>query len=254
MEEEQARRVKELSALSGDEIERRVAVSNKLTECAERATSITQTNQGADTPSLSLIHSLSLTHSLSLSLTHPLTHSLTHPLSLTQPTLTHSPTLTYSSTHSHSLTHSLTHPLSHSLSFSPLAGSRRHAFLCRHQESGEDIAEFVANLKRLIVPCNYSVEFQKTILRDRFVCGLVNESTRKRLLTEENKLTFEEAIAIAIAVEKATTQARLMKAESKTSCTSSTSSISQFLRRSKTVPYLLQMWRSTSCNCLQIHP
>ena len=73
----------------------------------------------------------------------------------------------------------------------------------------------MANLKRLIVPCNYSVEFQKTILRDRFVCGLANESTRKRLLTEENKLTFEEAIAIAIAVEKATTQARLMKAESK---------------------------------------
>ena len=91
----------------------------------------------------------------------------------------------------------------------------RYAFLCRHQEPEEDIAEFVANLKRLIVPCNYSVEFQKTILRDRFVCGLANESTRKRLLTEENKLTFEEAIAIAVAVEKATTQARLMKADSK---------------------------------------
>ena len=89
----------------------------------------------------------------------------------------------------------------------------RYAFLCRHQEPGEDIAEFVANLKRLIVPCNYSVEFQKTILRDRFVCALADESTRKRLLTEENKLTFEEAIAIA--VEKATTQARLMKADSK---------------------------------------
>ena len=50
----------------------------------------------------------------------------------------------------------------------------RYSFLCRHQEPGEDIAEFVANLKRLIIPCNYSVEFQKAILCDRFVCGLAN--------------------------------------------------------------------------------
>ena len=56
----------------------------------------------------------------------------------------------------------------------------------------------MANLKRLIVAYNYPVEFQKTILRDKFVCVLANESTRKRLLTEENKLTFEQAIAIGV--------------------------------------------------------
>ena len=91
--------------------------------------------------------------------------------------------------------------------------SERYTFHCRSQEPDESIVDFVANLKKLIVGCHYAVEFQSTILRDRFVCGLAYESTRKRLLTEDNDLTFEKAVDIAVSVEKASFQARQMKSD-----------------------------------------
>ena len=57
--------------------------------------------------------------------------------------------------------------------------SERYSFHCRRQEAGENITDFVANLKKLIVGCNYPAEFQATILRDRFVCGLVYDPLEK---------------------------------------------------------------------------
>jgi hypothetical protein len=95
--------------------------------------------------------------------------------------------------------------------------SERYSFHCRCQEAGENIADYVANLRKLIFGCNYPVEFQSTILRDRFVCGLTHESTRKRLLTENNDLTFEKAVDIAVGVEKACLHARQMKPDNKSS-------------------------------------
>ena len=43
-------------------------------------------------------------------------------------------------------------------------------------------------------------------LRDRLVCGLRNEQTQKRLLSERN-LTFDRAVDISVAVETATRDA-----------------------------------------------
>ena len=89
--------------------------------------------------------------------------------------------------------------------------SERYSFHCRCQEVDESLTDYVASLTKLIVRCDYQQEFQATLLRDRFVCGLFNESTRKRLLTEDDKLTLERALEIAISVEKAGLQARQMK-------------------------------------------
>ena len=89
--------------------------------------------------------------------------------------------------------------------------SERYSFHCRCQEPQETIADFVVSLKKLIIRCGYTVEFQPIVLRDRFVCGLLHESTRKRLLTESDDLTFDRAVEIATLVEKATTQAKHMK-------------------------------------------
>ena len=58
----------------------------------------------------------------------------------------------------------------------------------------ESLTDYVASLTKLIVRCAYQQEFQATLLRDRFVCGLFSESTRKRLLTEDDKLTLERAL------------------------------------------------------------
>ena len=69
--------------------------------------------------------------------------------------------------------------------------SERYGFHCRCQKPDETITDFVAGLRKLIIRCSYDRGFQETFLRDRFVCGLAYESTRKRLLTEDNTLTFE---------------------------------------------------------------
>ncbi len=86
--------------------------------------------------------------------------------------------------------------------------SERYSFHCRCQESDESLPDFVASLMKLIVRCDYESRIQQILVRDRFVCGLTNESTRKRLLTEEDTLTLERALEIAISVEKATVQAK----------------------------------------------
>lgn len=88
--------------------------------------------------------------------------------------------------------------------------AERHTFQSRYQRAGESITDFAVELKRLTIPCKYEDVTLRVTLRDRFVSGLLRESTRKRLLTEENDLTFERAVEIADSVEKAVLQARQM--------------------------------------------
>ncbi len=82
--------------------------------------------------------------------------------------------------------------------------SERYSFHCRCQEPGESLTDFVVGLTRLIVRCGYDNAFQPILVHvhDRFVCGLQNESTRKRLLTEDDALTLEKAFEIATSVQK----------------------------------------------------
>ena len=72
----------------------------------------------------------------------------------------------------------------------------------------------MVNLRKLIVPCNYDSAFQDTVLRDRFVSGLVHESTRKRLLVEKDDITFMRTTEIAYNLETASVQARQMQGKS----------------------------------------
>ena len=58
---------------------------------------------------------------------------------------------------------------------------------------------------------------QSILLRDRFVCGLAHEAIRKRLLMEDNDLTFDRAVEIATSVERASVQARQIKCRTKVS-------------------------------------
>ena len=88
--------------------------------------------------------------------------------------------------------------------------AERYRLNCRRQRENESIADFVADLKRLIVPCKYPADTQDMILRDRFVFGLLSESTRKRLLTEKDDTTFSTAVEIASSLETATVHAKQM--------------------------------------------
>eukprot|EP00731_Ephydatia_muelleri_P019872 Em0012g697a len=78
------------------------------------------------------------------------------------------------------------------------------------QKESESIAQFVAELRRLAVHC----EFEGTLeimLRDRLVCGVCDPQLQKRLLAER-QLTFSKALELAQAFESAESSSRDIQA------------------------------------------
>jgi hypothetical protein len=69
------------------------------------------------------------------------------------------------------------------------------------QRDDENINTYVAEIKKLSEHCEFGTALNDS-LRDRFVCGLYNESIQKRLLVETS-LTFEKALKLAVAMETA---------------------------------------------------
>ena len=65
----------------------------------------------------------------------------------------------------------------------PLVITERINFHKRSQLAGESVKEFAAELRRLMIHCDFAGHLDET-LRDRFLCGLKNETIQKRLLTE----------------------------------------------------------------------
>ncbi len=92
----------------------------------------------------------------------------------------------------------------------PLVIAERHRFYTRSQGANESVLEFVADLRRLAITCDFG-DFLNQALRDRFVCGLREETVQRRLLTEEN-LTLTRALEIAQAKEAASKNVRGLKA------------------------------------------
>ena len=68
----------------------------------------------------------------------------------------------------------------------PIVIAERFRFHRRDQAAGESIGDYVVELRRLTAHSQFeaTTDYLEEALRDRFVCGLKNESTRKRLLTE----------------------------------------------------------------------
>ena len=96
----------------------------------------------------------------------------------------------------------------------PIVIAERYRFHRREQKAGESIAEYVAELRRLTTHCKFedTVDYLEESLRDRFVCGLRTEGTKKRLLTEK-KLTFASAVELAQSLETASKDAQQQKEE-----------------------------------------
>jgi len=77
----------------------------------------------------------------------------------------------------------------------------RFHFHRRSQAVGENIAEYVAELRRLSTDCQFGAYLEEA-LRDRLVCGICSEAIQRRLLTQ-SELTFDEALKIAQGMEAA---------------------------------------------------
>ncbi|UYV64879.1 K02A2.6-like, partial [Cordylochernes scorpioides] len=77
----------------------------------------------------------------------------------------------------------------------------RFIFQKMDQKSGETISKYIIRLKEQAQRCNFG-DFLQESLRDRFVGGIIDTSTQKKLLQEEG-LTFEGALDIALSAESA---------------------------------------------------
>ena len=91
--------------------------------------------------------------------------------------------------------------LSDHFSDKPIVIAERFVFYQRFQKQGESVSDFVAELRKLAFTCEFG-DFLDQALRDRFVCGLNNSQTQRKLLTMKD-LTFKTAIETSIAAEVA---------------------------------------------------
>ena len=77
----------------------------------------------------------------------------------------------------------------------------RFQFHQRQQQPGETAAMFLAELRKMAVPCEFGNALDES-LRDRLVCGLANAAHQKRLLSE-GELSLDKALLIAQSLEMA---------------------------------------------------
>ena len=85
------------------------------------------------------------------------------------------------------------------LSPPPLEIAEIYRFHCRRQQPGESIRDFQAQLRAQVDHCNFG-DFRDKAIRNQLVCGMLCETTRRRLLCEKD-LTLVTCINIATAHE-----------------------------------------------------
>uniref|UniRef100_A0A8C5QT05 Gypsy retrotransposon integrase-like protein 1 n=2 Tax=Leptobrachium leishanense TaxID=445787 RepID=A0A8C5QT05_9ANUR len=78
---------------------------------------------------------------------------------------------------------------------------QRYKFNSRTRHTGEKVADYVAELKKLAQYCEYGPTLPQ-MLRDRLVCGVNDDRMQRRLLSEVD-LTFEKALTMCLAMESA---------------------------------------------------
>lgn len=93
----------------------------------------------------------------------------------------------------------------------PLLIAERFRFYKRNQEEGETVTMFVAALRKLAEHCEFKEDSLNDAIRDRLVCGLRNEATQRKLLTESN-LTLARAVEISVSMEMAAKEAQQLSA------------------------------------------
>ena len=69
----------------------------------------------------------------------------------------------------------------------PLVIGERFRFYQRSQKAGESIGDFIVDLRRLSMNCEFG-DFLDQALRDRFVCGVRSEGLQKKLITEAQEI------------------------------------------------------------------
>ena len=92
----------------------------------------------------------------------------------------------------------------------PILIAERFHFYQRNQDAGESISAYLASLRRLASTCKFG-DFLEDALRDRLVCGMLNESIQKVLLTKED-LTLSKAVSVSQGMEAAALKSKELHA------------------------------------------
>ena len=71
----------------------------------------------------------------------------------------------------------------------PIIIAERYKFYCRDQSENETIIEYLVELRKLTLNCDFK-DFLDQVLTDRFVCGLQINSILRRLLAERKLTSF----------------------------------------------------------------
>lgn len=79
--------------------------------------------------------------------------------------------------------------------------AERYRFRQRRQVTGESIADYVADLKKMARYCEFKTNLEEN-LRDQFVCGLRSDFIRQRLFAEQD-LNYNKALQLANTLEAA---------------------------------------------------
>ena len=87
----------------------------------------------------------------------------------------------------------------------------RYKFNKRDQEQSETIDTYVASIRTLSKTCNYG-EIEESLIRDRIVIGIKDNTTRKKLL-QDHKLTLKKCKDICRANETTTEQLKKISNE-----------------------------------------
>ena len=105
----------------------------------------------------------------------------------------------------------LTQVLKQHFELKRLVIASRFYFYCRDQAAEESVADYMAELRRLAVLCDFR-DFLNDALWDRLVCRLRNEGAQKQLLSEAD-LLLTKALTIVQSLEAAEVESHSLKAE-----------------------------------------
>ena len=105
----------------------------------------------------------------------------------------------------------------------------RCKFHTRYRRSGESIATFVTELRRLLEFCIFG-DTLEAIIRDRIICSINDDAMQKRLLAEPT-LTYSRAVELAQSLERADKNVKELKFKSQGGESSSAPAPSQEVHR-----------------------
>ena len=69
--------------------------------------------------------------------------------------------------------------------------------LKRDQHEGESLRDYAIELQTLGKHCKYNATSLDLLMRDKFICGLQNESTRTKLMETDDDKKFSEVVEMA---------------------------------------------------------